>query len=528
MTSPAETSHTATDSTADNTTFRRELRRIALPVTLQYLLQSSFSVIDQIMIGQLGTVSVAAIGIAANFISLFNTLVYSVAGAANIIMAQAMGRRDPRRSGKAFFTSLAIMGVLAVCFAAACLTVPHGIMGLYSSDPDTVGAAAAYLRVYALGFIPQILENIVAVYLRCTDAAKVPLYAGIAAAATNTALNLVLIFGTRWTPALGVVGAACASVAAQCVACAVAVVYMVRWRHAGRMPKVAQQMHPAQAMQTADAAGEANATEAAEAAAIAQTLASAEAADPKLEDPAMSARSPMLDHPEWELTRSVYRTAAELRSFGAVLAPMVAGDFLWQLGNNVYASVYGHVGEGHEGTVAMAAMTLINPMTTLVFGALSGLAQAALLMVGRRLGAGDDDGAYRTARRLLRDGLVASLALAVVIVALRTPYVAIFQVDPAVKATTKAILIVFAVMFPLRVANMILSSGVLRSGGKTSYIMAISLAGTWCVGVPLGLLSAFVWHLPVVWVYALVAQEETAKFLISIALFRSRRWMKRL
>lgn len=461
-----------TDAAQDGVRFRRELRRIALPVTLQYLLQSSFSVIDQVMIGQLGTVSVAAIGIAANFIGLFNTLVYSVAGAASIVMAQAMGRRDPGRSGKAFFSSLAIMCVLAAVFAGACFTVPGNIMSWYSSDPDTVGTAAAYLRVYAIGFVPQIVENIVAVYLRCTDAAKIPLYGGIAAAATNTALNLALIFGTRWTPAFGALGAAWASVAAQFVACAVAVLYMACRRQCGR--------------------------------------------------------SPMPGHREWELERGVYRTGAELRTFGMVLAPMVAGDFLWQLGNNVYASVYGHVGSGHEGTVAMAAMTLINPMTTLVFGALSGLAQAALLMVGRRLGAGDGEGAYRTASRLLRDGIVASVALALVIVALRTPYVAIFQVDPAVKATTKAILVVFAIMFPLRVVNMIMSSGVLRSGGKTGYIMAISLLGTWCVGVPLGLLSAFAWHLPVVWVYALVAQEETAKFVISMFLFRSRRWMKQL
>ncbi len=462
-----------TDAAQDGVRFRRELRRIALPVTLQYLLQSSFSVIDQIMIGQLGTVSVAAIGIAANFIGLYNTLVSSTAGAASIILAQSIGARNPQQSGKAFYSSLAVMTVVSLVFAAICGIAPAAIMGLYSSDPAMVRAAAQYIRIYALGFIPQVVENIIAVYLRCTDAAKVPLYAGIGAAVTNTGLNLVLIFGTPLTPALGIRGAAWASTVSQFVACLAVLAYFLRARHAGRVP--------------------AGAT-----------------------------------HPEWELRHVVYRDRQGLGTFAAVLAPMVAGDFLWQLGNNVYASVYGHVGSGHEGTVAMAAMTLINPMTTLVFGALAGLAQAALLMVGRRLGAGDGEGAYRTASRLLRDGIVASVALALVIVALRTPYSAIFQVDPAVKATTQAILVVFAIMFPLRVVNMIMSSGVLRSGGKTGYIMAISLLGTWCVGVPLGLLSAFAWHLPVVWVYALVAQEETAKFVISMFLFRSRRWMKRL
>ena len=114
-----------------NASFRRELRRIALPVTLQYLLQSSFSVIDQVMIGQLGTVSVAAIGIAASFVGLYNTLVFSVAGAASIIMAQSTAKGDARQSGQAFYTSLAAMSALAVMCAAACIASPTRIMGLY-------------------------------------------------------------------------------------------------------------------------------------------------------------------------------------------------------------------------------------------------------------------------------------------------------------------------------------------------------------------------------------------------------------
>lgn len=463
----------STPSAAEvNASFRRELRRIALPVTLQYLLQSSFSVIDQVMIGQLGTVSVAAIGIAASFVGLYNTLVFSVAGAASIIMAQSTAKGDARQSGQAFYTSLAAMSALAVMCAAACIASPTRIMGLYSTDPATIAAAAPYIRIYALGFIPQVVENIIAVYLRCTDAAKVPLYAGIAAAVANTALNFVLIFGTPVTPALGVRGAAWASTASQCVACAGVLWYFARRRNAGR-PRA----HESTAHEST----------------------------------------------QWGLTPALYRTRSELGMFGSVLAPMVAGDFLWQLGNNVYASVYGHLS-----TDAMAAMTLINPMTTLVFGALAGLAQAALLMVGRKLGAGDENGAYATARRLLRDGFVAAIVIAVAVVALRGAYVRIFQVDDSVRAITQQILVVFAIMFPLRVANMIMSSGVLRSGGKTGYIMAVSLLGTWCVGVPLALLSGFAWHWSVVGVYAMISQEETAKTLISLPLFRSRRWMKQL
>ena len=75
---------------------------------------------------------------------------------------------------------------------------------------------------------------------------------------------------------------------------------------------------------------------------------------------------------------------------------------------------------------------------------------------------------------------------------------------------------------------MILGGGVLRSGGRTTYIMAIDMAGTWCLGVPLGLLSAFVWKMPVSYVYFLLSLEEGFRLAVSLALFRRRSWMDRL
>ena len=77
-------------------------------------------------------------------------------------------------------------------------------------------------------------------------------------------------------------------------------------------------------------------------------------------------------------------------------------------------------------------------------------------------------------------------------------------------------------------ANLLLSGGILRSGGKTKYVMFIDGIGTWCCGVPLGLLSAFVLRLPVAWVYFLLSLEECLRFGFSMAVFRRKKWMRRL
>ena len=92
-----------------------------------------------------------------------------------------------------------------------------------------------------------------------------------------------------------------------------------------------------------------------------------------------------------------------------------------------------------------------------------------------------------------------------------------------VRLLTRQILIAYAVIAPFKVQNMILGGGILRSGGKTEYVMFIDLIGTWIFGVPLGMLSAFVFRLPVFWVYFILSLEECARFGISAAVFRKRK-----
>ena len=104
----------------------------------------------------------------------------------------------------------------------------------------------------------------------------------------------------------------------------------------------------------------------------------------------------------------------------------------------------------------------------------------------------------------------------------------IFRVDAQVRLLTRRILVAYAAVAPLKVQNMILGGGVIRSGGRTSLVMWIDLIGTWGFGVPLACLSAFVWGLPIHWVYFLLSLEEGVRLAISLWVFHSRRWMRQL
>lgn len=439
--------------------FSKSLIRIALPVTLQSLLQSSFSVIDQIMIGQLGSESIAGIGLGGKFASVYTVILGAVAAVAGIMAAQYVGAGNIKGLAKSFYLNLLIGSMIAGVFMTVCCLFPNGIMSLYTKDREVGEAAALYLRIYVLSFLPMAVSSMMAVVLRCIDAAVIPLLAGVFSVLLNTVLNYLLIFGKYGFPALGIQGAAIASVIAQIAALALTFLFFVkRLRSKGiRIPF------------------------------------------------------------------DIRLAGQERMGYLGILAPILVCEFMWSLGENVYAAIYGRLGTG-----PCAAMTMTGPVQGLMIGALSGLSQAAGIMIGKLLGNEAYEQAYGDSKRLMKYGFAGSLMLSVLLLLTGRYYVMIYNVEPQVQALAFQILVVFALVSPVKVQNMILGGGIIRSGGMTRYVMWIDLIGTWLFGVPLGLLAAFVWKLQIPYVYFILSLEEMVRLLISLALFRKRIWMRKL
>lgn len=96
------------------------------------------------------------------------------------------------------------------------------------------------------------------------------------------------------------------------------------------------------------------------------------------------------------------------------------------------------------------------------------------------------------------------------------------------QAVDTAVLVAYAIIAPIKVQNMILGGGILRSGGKTKYVMVIDLLGTWMFGVPFGLIAAFMCKLSIPYVYFILSTEECIRLVISFVVFKRRKWMQQL
>ncbi len=437
--------------------FRRELIGIALPVTLQSLLQSSFAMVDQLMIGQLGSESIAGIGLGGKFASIYTVVLGAVAAAAGIMTAQYVGAEDEEGVGRGYYLNLFLGLLLAAGFMAVCCLFPHEVMRLYTKDGGVRSQAANYLQIYAVSFPLSAISTIMAVFLRCIGKAVWPLAASFFSVLLNTGLNYLFIFVAGPAPAMGVRGAAVASVIAQAAGLVLTGVYF--W-HLGK---------------------------------------------------------------ERRPCRSFSMSKKSWVQYLGILMPILVCEFVWSLGENGYAVIYGRLG-----TDSCAAMTMTGPVQGLTIGLLSGVSQAAGIMIGRRLGKAAYEEAYRDGKRMMLCGVMGSAVLSLLLLLLGRTYVSVYNVDLQVQAISYRILLVFALISPIKVQNMILGGGIIRSGGMTRYVMWIDMIGTWVFGVPLGCLAAFVWKLPIPQVYFILSLEEVVRFILSVIIFRRRNWMKRL
>lgn len=442
--------------------FLRSVYRIAIPVALQSMLQSSFAMVDQVMIGQLGSIGVAGVGIAGKFSYILSVVVSAIGAVAGIMISQYMGQKNEREVERSFLINLTAAMGIAATFTLACMGFSGNILGLYTADSRIIETGAEYLAITAAAFLPSAGAALGSVLLRCMEKASLPLYASIISAVLNTLFNYIFIFGKVGIKPMGVRGAAGATVISQWVNLAMIVMMLYCNRYKG---------------------------------------------------------------PEKYRERKEYgkREGFQWKQYGAILFPILICEFMWSLGENSYAAVYGHLG-----LASSAAMTLNNPIQGMVMGALCGLSQAAGVIIGKHLGKGQCEEAYEESKKLMFYGLAGSLALSALVFFGRLFYVEIYQVEEEVKVLAAKSLIAYAVIAPVKVENMILGGGILRSGGKTKYIMAIDLAGAWVFGVPLAFISAFVLHFPVYWVYFILSMEECVRLGISLFVFRKRKWMHQL
>ena len=439
--------------------FLSTMIRLASPIMLQNLVFSSLGLVDGLMIGQLGEEAVAAVGVANQVFFLVTLLLFGITSGTAIFTAQYWGQKDISRIQGVLGLSLLMSLIGAALFSLIAILIPSRVMGIYSTDQNVLMLGAPYLKIVALSYIFTAVTNSFSAALRSTENVRLPMLISLLALSLNTFLNYCLILGNLGFPALGVQGAAIATVISRLLES----ILLLLICYAKKLPVAA-----------------------------------------RIQD-------------------LINYRILPLQKFYSTLLPVIATELAWSFGIATYNVVYARIG-----TESIAAVNIAGSLDRLIFVVFFGIGNACAIMIGNRIGAGEKRLAQEYGRRFLIFAVGGAVILGAMMMALAAPLLSIYKVSPETINFTFRVLIAMAISLPVRSINMILLIGILRSGGDTRYAFFIDAGMVWMIGVPLAFLGAFVFHLPIYWVYPLILTQEIISMSLGLHRFISRRWIHAL
>lgn len=206
-------------------TFYKSLIRLAIPISLQNMLSFAVNFADNLMVGSLGDSAISGVYMGNQPQTLLVMFISGTTGAILVLAAQYWGKGD-----KVSIKKVASIGSVFSIVPSAALTLvtvafPETIISLFTHDAGVIADGAAYLRIVGCSYVPFAVSQVLIAAMRGVETAKIGMYISIAALVSNVTLNYILIFGKLGFPAMGIKGAAIATLISRFAELGIAAVY---------------------------------------------------------------------------------------------------------------------------------------------------------------------------------------------------------------------------------------------------------------------------------------------------------------
>ena len=195
--------------------FFATLFMVAAPITVQNFINSAVNMADAVMIGRLGETSITAVGLGNQIFFLLNLLLFGLVSGSAVFSSQFWGRKDVLGIQKTIGLCFIIASIIGGIFTFFCLLCPDVLIGIYSKADEVIKLDAEYLKYVCFCFFPFVYSFSITMTLRSIGKIKLAVITTAIGLVVNITLNMILIFGLLGFPALGVRGAAIATVASR-------------------------------------------------------------------------------------------------------------------------------------------------------------------------------------------------------------------------------------------------------------------------------------------------------------------------
>lgn len=444
--------------------FYAQVVAVVVPIIIQNTVSNVVSLLDNVMVGRVGTLQMSAVAIVNQLLFVFNLCIFGGLAGAGIFATQYAGAHDDKGVRDCFRVKWMIALSMLACALVVLIAFPKRLIGMYLAQETAQADAAAmlgfgmdYLTVMLWGLLPFGVSQVYASTLREVGETRLPMFASVAAILVNLVFNYFLIFGKCGFPELGVTGAAIATVLSRYVETAVIMVYTHMKSH------------------------------------------------------------------HFSFIRGAYRSLRVPKPLMISIlrrgTPLLVNEFLWSSGMAVLLQCY-----SVRGLDVVAACNIATTVSNLFKVVFLSMGNAVAIMVGQALGANDIERAKNCTWRLMTLSVGSNLIMATLLALFAPAIPNIYNTEPHVRQIATQLIYVVAVMMPAYSFSHCCYF-TLRSGGKTIITFLFDSVFTWCVNVPAAWLLAYKTGLGIVPLYFGVQALEMVKVVVGFVLVKKGVWI---
>ncbi len=440
---------------------------VAIPIMIQNFITNFVSMLDNLMVGSLGTEQMSGVSIVNQLIFIFSLAIFGALSGAGIFTAQFYGKNDTNGIRYTLRYKLIVSVLLFAVAMVIFIVLDDTLINLYLHESDdsgdialTLNYAKEYLKVILWGLLPFCIAQIFSSTLRETGETVAPMVAGFIAVLTNCAFNWVLIFGKLGFPALGVVGAATATVISRYVECAVITIYIIKKKYRFQYFKGAFR--------------------------------------------------------SFSMPQKVFKDI----TFKGM--PLLFNEFFWSLGMSLLSMAY-----SLYGISVVAGYSISSTVMNLANIAFISLGSSIGIIIGKQLGANKFKEAVDTDRKLIAFSAFLSAVIGIVVFLVGDKIPLLYNTTEESKELAAYFIRVCALFIPVHsFANATYFT--IRSGGKTLITFLMDSVFIMCVSVPIAFSLYYIFKLPIWTTFFIVQCIDIIKVIIGIVLVKKKVWLNNI
>ena len=447
--------------------FYQKVLTITIPILIQNVITNFVSLLDNVMVGRLGTEPMSGVAIVNQLLFIFNLCIFGGISGAGIFTAQYHGKGDEEGIRNTFRMKAMIVTVITVIALVLFTFFGPQLISLFLHEgEETLDLAATlvhgknYMYVMLVSLLPFALCQIYSGTLKETGETMLPMKAGIIAVFVNLCLNYILIYGKLGLPAMGVVGAAVATLIARVVECLIVAIWT--HRHKDRAPYI----------------------------------------------------------------KGIYKTFRVPKELAVKVLrkglPLMVNEGLWSLGMTALTQCY-----SLRGLEAISASNISSTVSNLFFCAVFAFANAISIIVGHLLGSGDIERAKDEDSKLIFIAIVICTVIGGAL-AICSPFIPqIYNTSDSIRDLATKFLLVSAFMMPF---NCFIHATyfTFRAGGQTVLTFVFDSVYIWCICYPVAFVLSRYTSMPIFPLFLTVNLVELIKVILGAVLLKKGTWAKNL